>query len=306
MHRLLLIVALLFACTPAQAEVLFPPGLRVGLEPAPGLKPGTGIPGFEDPANHVTVGIAELPAAAYPNVADAMFGKAPADASKITRELFLFHDGAAYLHSAHVVEDGIAAHRWLLMSLTTDETPNFVAVVNVKVPDAASKLYPDAVVRKMLASTTIRKPPIEEQLKLIPFKVDDLAGFRVMKVTPGSVLLIDGPDDDIGKHPYIIVSIGSAPLSQLEDRGRFSRDLLSSVPFRDLTLQSAEDMRIRGRPGFEIRGRGKDPHGQAVTMVQWVRFTGGGFIRIIAASPSEQWDEMFNRFRAVRDGVDLR
>jgi hypothetical protein len=41
-------------------------------------------------------------------------------------------------------------------------------------------------------------------------------------------------------------------------------------------------------------------------MVQWVRFTGGGFIRMVAVAPTEQWDSAFTRFRAVRDGVTFR
>ena len=65
-------------------------------------------------------------------------------------------------------------------------------------------------------------------------------------------------------------------------------------------------MRIGGRPGYEIRARGKDAQGDPSAVVQWVRFTGGGFLRVVGVSRNEQWDEMFNRFRAVRDGVELR
>jgi hypothetical protein len=41
-------------------------------------------------------------------------------------------------------------------------------------------------------------------------------------------------------------------------------------------------------------------------MVQWLRFGTGGYLRIVAVSPSEDWDTMFARFRAVRDGINLR
>jgi len=30
------------------------------------------------------------------------------------------------------------------------------------------------------------------------------------------------------------------------------------------------------------------------------------FLRIVAIAGKDQWDAMFNRFRALRDGVDLR
>jgi hypothetical protein len=78
------------------------------------------------------------------------------------------------------------------------------------------------------------------------------------------------------------------------------------MPFREQTLQSADEIRINSWPGFEIRARAKDPRGNAVSIVQWVRFAGSGFVRIIGTAPVERWDEIFTRFRAVRDGIELR
>jgi hypothetical protein len=71
-------------------------------------------------------------------------------------------------------------------------------------------------------------------------------------------------------------------------------------------MQSAEPMRISGAPGHEIRAQGVNPAGDKVSMVQWLRFGTGGYLRIVAVSPSEDWDTMFARFRAVRDGINLR
>jgi hypothetical protein len=186
------------------------------------------------------------------------------------------------------------------------DEPAFVGVINVTVPETASRAYPEAAVRKMLASIVIRKPPIDEQLGLIPFKLENLAGFRVARVTPDSVLITEGSSEDTSQRPYIVVGIGRAQASKMDDRGLFSRDLLTHAPLRELTIQSGEQMRINGAPGFEIRGSAEDAHGNKVSVVQWVRFLGGGFIRIIGVAPTEQWDEMFNRFRAVRDGVTMR
>jgi hypothetical protein len=290
----------------AQAEPVFPPGLRVGLEPAGALAIKPGMSGFQDSERDVTVTIAELPPETYGELTNAVFGKAPAGATDITRELFAFQDGLGYLHHARVVENGVPSQRWLLLTMTVGTPPAFAGVVNVKVPEAASATYSEAVVRKMLASIVIRKPPVDEQLELIPFKLENLANFHVARVTPDSVLVVEDPDKDTSQQPYMVVSIGRAQPSQMEDRGLFSRDLLTHAPLRELTLQSGEQMRINGAPGFEIRGRAQDIHNNNVSVVQWVRFLGGGFIRIIGVAPREQWDEMFNRFRAVRDGVTMR
>jgi hypothetical protein len=288
------------------AEPVFPPGLRVGLEPAGDLKPGPGISGFQDIDRKVTVTVAELPAATYGELTRALFGPAPAGATNVERQLFPFQNGVGYLHEARVVENGVAMKHWLFLAMPAGIKEPFVALINVAAPEAASTIYSDAVVRKMLASMVVRDPPIAEQLKLIPFELKDLAGFQIRRVTPDSVFVADGQDDDLSQISYMIVSIGRAKPEQLDDPARFSRDLLASAPIRDLTLQSAEKMRIGGAPGFEIRARGKGPRETDISMVQWVRFLGGGFVRMVAVAPTEKWDAAFNRFRAVRDGVTMR
>jgi hypothetical protein len=79
-----------------------------------------------------------------------------------------------------------------------------------------------------------------------------------------------------------------------------------TAPVRDLSLQSAEPMRIGGAPGHEIRAQGKGPAGDPVSMVQWIRFGASGYLRVIAVSPADKWDQSFTRFRTVRDGIEAR
>ena len=63
-------------------------------------------------------------------------------------------------------------------------------------------------------------------------------------------------------------------------------------------------MRIGGLPGHEIRAQGKGPAGDPVSMVQWLRFGGSGYLRVIAVSPTDKWEQSFIRFRTVRDGIE--
>ena len=96
----------------------------------------------------------------------------------------------------------------------------------MEVPESALAVYSDAVVRQALASVTFRPMPIQEQLGLLPFKLAQLAGFRVVKVLPeGGVILTEGPTDDLSKQPYVIVSIGQGAPEQPDDRAKFARDL---------------------------------------------------------------------------------
>jgi hypothetical protein len=149
--------------------------------------------------------------------------------------------------------------------------------------------------------------PIQEQLGLLPFKLGQLAGFRVMQVlAQGGVILTEGPTDDLSKQPYVIVSIGQGSPEQADDRARFARDLLSSAPLRDISVQSADTMRIGGLPGYEIRAQAKGLNDEPIMVAQWLRFSGGNFLRVIGIGRKDDWDALFTRFRALRDGVDLR
>ena len=142
---------------------------------------------------------------------------------------------------------------------------------------------------------------------MLPFTVGDLAGFRVMQaVAAGGLLLTDGPTDDITRQPYMIISVGPGAPAEPGDRARFARELLSSAPLSELTVTSTEAMRLSGLPGFEIRANAKNPRGASIKLVQWVRFGVSGYVRIIGVVAADNWDQLFNRFRAVRDGVATR
>jgi hypothetical protein len=66
-------------------------------------------------------------------------------------------------------------------------------------------------------------------------------------------------------------------------------------------------MRINGGQGYEIRAKAEGAGGAPLALVQWLRFSSGSsFLRVIGVVGKERWDEMFPRFRAVRDGVEIR
>jgi hypothetical protein len=66
-------------------------------------------------------------------------------------------------------------------------------------------------------------------------------------------------------------------------------------------------MRIGNRPGYEVRATAKGAGGKPITLVQWLRFGGADtFLRIVGVVDKDRWDALFPRFRAVRDGVEVR
>ena len=290
---------------PAMAQPVFPPGLRIGLEPPPGMVASKQFTGFEDPERKAAILILDLPAPAYNEVEGSLFAK-QAGAENVTRRAFPFSDGIALLATADVKENGAAVHKWFFVATTVaGPVPNLTAFITVEVPESAHAIYNDAVIEKALKSVTFRSTPVDEQLALLPFRLTDLAGFHVRQVAPsGSVVLSENADGGLFKQGYVVVSVASGGPSNPADRPRFAQNMLNSGPVRDLAIQSGETMRVKGMPGSEIRATGKDADGAPISIVQWLRFGGGGFMRIVAVSPTAEWDTLFPRFRALRDGID--
>jgi hypothetical protein len=312
LRRLLLLLlaawATLASLPPAAAEPVFPPGLRIGLEPPGDARLSRHFPGFEDPDRKVAISILDLPAGAYRDIEASFFAKNHPGLEGLKRESFPFANGIGFLVSGHGQQNGVTVYKWFLLAKTVaGRVQNLATLIQIEVPKAARSIYTDAAIRKALASVTFRPAPIQEQLGLLPFKLTELAGFRVMRVLQaGGAILTDGPTDDLTRQAYMIVSVGRGVPAEPGDRGRFARDLLTSAPVRDLAVQSAEAMRIIGGPGYEVRATAKGLNGDAISLVQWLRFGAGGYLRVIGVSRKNAWDVMFRRFRAVRDGVDLR
>ena len=192
MRRLLLsLFAILIGIAPltgASAAVVYPPGLRIGLEPAGELSVSRRFPGFEDAARQVAVTILDLPAAAYDQLSRSAFAPQTQELADFKRESFQFAGGIGVLVSGTAQTGGAAVRRWFLIaSAAPGMAGDLAMMIRVEVPQAALAVYSEEAVRKMLASVAFRTVPTEELLGMLPFKLGDLAGFRVMRVVPSAV-----------------------------------------------------------------------------------------------------------------------
>lgn len=304
----LLAVSILPVPMAIAADTVFPPGLRIGLQPPGDFTVSKRLAGFEDTGRNAVITVLDLPARAYDELARSAFAAKQEGVADLKRESFPFESGIGILITGTANEGGGPVHKWFLLAQAVGgEVKDLTMLIQVQVPDAAMSVYSDAVIRKALATVTFRPTPVKEQLGLLPFEVKELAGFRIMQVLPsGGVILTDGPSDDITSQPYMIVAVGPGAPSEPGERGRFASDLLATAPLANLKVQLSEPQRISGGPGYEIRAQANGPRGDEVSLVQWVRFGANGFLRIIGVSGKKDWDAMFTRFRAVRDGVDPR
>ncbi len=289
--------------------MVYPPGLRIGLEPAGELSVSRRFPGFEDAARQVAVTILDLPAAAFDQLSRSAFAPQTQELTDFKRESFQFAGGIGVLVSGTAQTGGAAVRRWFLIAGAAPGTAGDLAMmVRVEVPQAALAVYSEEAVRKMLASVAFRRcRPRSCSACCRSSSATSPASASCAWCRTG-VLVIDGQGDDMSTQSYALVSAGRGAPDNAADRARFARDLLTTAPLRDLELTSAEAMRIGGWPGFEIRGQAKGMKDENVKLVQWVRYVGAGgnFLRIVAVAPNDQWDAAFNRFRALRDGMELR
>src|ERR1700750_3119109 len=199
--RVLAAVAFLIAATCAAfaADVVFPPGAHVGMKPLVGLARAKTFIGFETEDQGVKVLIADLPAEAYGEVANA-FNAAPGGVGGIKPESIETAAGLAY-YTVENAKDGASNVRRYSMILPG---PTFSGYVAVQVPENASKIYTDDAVRQMFASAQIpNEVPVAEQLGMMPFKVTELSSFKnIRMLAPGAALLMaDGDDKGLETKP---------------------------------------------------------------------------------------------------------
>ena len=294
-------------CAAFAADPVFAPGAKVGMTPLVGLVKARSFVGFETEDQGVKVLVTDLPMEAYGEVASA-FKANPGGSGGIKPESIETPAGLAY-YTVESAKDGTTNVRRYSMILPG---PTFSGYVAVQVPENAAKIYTDDAVRQMFASAVIRKEvPVDEQLGLMPFKMNELSAFKnVRTLAPGAALILADGDEKTGfeVQPFMIIGMIGSTAASPDDRGRFAQQIATTIPgVRDGKITMSEPVRIDGQAGYETRidaTSGKD--NTPVTIVQWLRFGPQTSLRIIGSSPRDDWSKAFTRFRAVRDGIRPR
>jgi hypothetical protein len=314
LRPLLAVLLLALALSPARAaDVVYPPGSRIGLAPPPGLATSKTFFGYEDPDNNVAMMLVALPVQAYADLDRAMNAEAlkRQGVTFETREPMTLASGQAFLVVGRQEVEKTQITKWFLVA----SSPSLTALVTMQVPDAAKALYSDAAIRAALATLVIRATvPTEEQLGLVPFKVDELAGFRIAGVIPGrAVMLSDAPADrggppETATEPHIFVTIAPGGPAQNSERDNFARELFATVPnLKEIRIVSSEPLRMGGQAGHQILANAKDAaSGATLTVAQWVRFGGGAYMQMVGIARTDAWKDAYPRFRSVRDGIEPR
>jgi hypothetical protein len=309
---LTLVVAALAAAlvVPAgAADAVYPTGLRIGLSPAPGLAASERFPGFEDKDTGASVLLLEVTGQPFAETAKQIARDRIKKQGIVEDKRESFPPGGkGTLVAGRQEADGKAVRKWLLLAPAGEGA----ALVIVQVPEATAKAYPDDAVRTMLATLSVREVvPIEEQLSLLPIRLDDLSGMRPIRVIGSNgALFTEGPKDtlDAAEQPLLLVSIGRGGPEENAARDTFARNLLAGFGgYKDVRVVGTEMLRLGGGAAHthQVMAEAKDPKTDApIKLVQWVRFGSGAYLRILGIARDEAWSDALRRFRAVRDGVN--
>jgi hypothetical protein len=312
----LLMAALLAApVTVCAAEPTYPPGSRIGLVPPEGMVTSKSFFGFEDADNNVAIIMVSFPPEAYAELEKTV----SADALKRQnvalekREALTLPSGKAFLVVGRLTAEKPPVRKWILVA----STPQLTALVTMQVPDAAKARYSDAGIRAALASLAVRATvPVEEQLSLLPFQVSELAGFKVAGVLPGRALMLSDATVEqaskspvaAGLEPHMYVTIAPGGPAQPSERDTFAREAFATVAnLKEVHITTSEPLRLANQQSHQIIAEARDATGATpLTVVQWLRFGGGGFLQMVGISRTEGWKDSYPRFRQVRDGIEAK
>lgn len=305
---LAMFVSFMLGVGASAAEPVFPPGSRVGLVAPPGMMLGTSFQGFEDRTNRVALLVSEVSAQTYERIAQEFTPEAirRAGMEELSRETLRLASGDALLVATRLSEND-PVRKWALLTRTDDLTVTVIGIV----PEGAREAYPDAIIRATFASLVIRaKLMPDEMLAVLPYRLDDLAGFRLLRTAPdGTAVMTLGPMDTSlpAQQPYFMIAPRSAEAPEPAERERFAQRLLASFLNRPTArIVNSEQLRIAGTAGHQIVALTTDEKtGDELAMVQWLRF-GPGVVQMFGIARRDRWEDAFARMRAVRDGFGAK
>lgn len=309
MLRWFAVIAALMVSSAASAEVVYPPGARVGLEPPAEMEISSRFAGFENPEKMASITIMELPAAAY--------SQALADLSKeelrrqglreTSRQNFRIGTEEALLVGGEQTVGSQKIRKWIVL-VGDDTTTGFV----IAQAPAGKGNYTNVQIVSALKTINFRPPlSMEQQAESLPFTIGDFSGFRAVRVISGnSIVLTEGPKDNNldGEQPVIVIGVSMGAPPDADSRASFARQALAaSQNLRNIVPERSEGFRLKGDDWYEIVARATDTlSARPVVIMQTIRFRGNGYVRMLAMVKAEARTGTLSRFLNLIDSVEFK
>jgi hypothetical protein len=302
--------AILMLAVPAHAaDAVFPVNSHVGLAAPAGFKPSERFVGFENPEASAAILIVELPDEAYAEAEKSFADEALKQRGMTVqlREPLTFKDGKGFFIAGPQSTQGTTRFEAVMLANMNGIT----TFISLQMVEASRAKFTDAMIRDTFQSLAVRKEiPDSERLSVLPYKINELAKFRLVRTgREGVAILTDGPKDEVTavEQPFLLIAIAPGGAPKPEERDAFAKRLFSSAPgIKDIKITRAEPLRIGQAQGYEIIADAKDRAGTDVTTVQWIRFGQNGYLQMFAIVRKPAWNETFPRLRQIRDGIEPR
>src|SRR3954453_2056816 len=306
---LLTLIFVVFGTAALAAEPVFPAGSRIGLVPPPGMSAATSFQGFEDRANRVVLLISEVSAQTYEKIAQDFTPETirGTGMEELSREMLPLAHGEGLLVVARQEQNGTAVRKWAFLARSDDLTVTIIGVI----PETAREAYPDEALHAAFASIVVRaKLTPDDMLAVLPYRLDDLGGFRLLRTSPdGTAVLTLGPNDTTlpAQQPYFMIALRAVEPPQAAERESFAQRMLAGFLSRpNLRVVNSEQRGFGGHPGYQIVAIGKDEQtSDELAMVQWLRFS-PGVVQMFGIARLDQWEKVLPHMRALRDGFGTR
>ncbi|HMK78564.1 MAG TPA: hypothetical protein VK438_02895 [Xanthobacteraceae bacterium] len=306
------LAALAFLIAPAcAADPVFPVNSRIGLVPPPGFTAATRFVGFENPQASAAILITAMPAEAYPQLERSFSDEAlkqQRGLKVILREPITLKDGKGVFIAGPREASGQKLYEGVVIATAG----GLATFISVQMLEASHATVTDAMLRDAFKTIAVRKEiPDAEKLSILPYKFNDLAGFRVLlTAADGSAILTEGPQEVIKnlEQPFVLVAVKLSEVPKPEDRDRFARNILSGAPgIKEMKVTRSEALRIGQAPAWEIMAVGKEIEtGADVTAIQWLRFGDNGHLQILAIVRTPEWAATYPKLRTIRDNIDQK
>jgi hypothetical protein len=224
------------------------------------------------------------------------------------REPLAFKDGKGFFVAGPQASNGAKRYESVMIANMAGVT----SIVSVQMVEATHATITDAMVRDTFKSLAIRKQvPESERLAVLPYKIGDLAKFRIVRSgREGVAILTDGPNDEVTAvdQPFMLIGVAPGEAPKADDRDKFARNLFGTIPgIKDIKVTRSEPLRIGQAQGYEIVADAKDSvSGTDVSTVQWLRFGQSGYLQMFAIVRKTAWNDVFPRLRTIRDSIEPR
>ncbi|MBM6595016.1 hypothetical protein [Microvirga pudoricolor] len=292
----------------AAAEPVYPPASRIGIVPPKDMVPSRRFSGFENPERAAGISFVEMPAAAYPELVTGLSNTAlKGQGMDVKSRETIRVDGRQALLISGSLLGPSGGRKWVLAVKDQGLTALLIAQVA-----GGGDGYSDAQMRDALKSVSLRGPiSMDEQVSALPFRINDRAGFRPVRVLAGnSILFTEGPKDTVKgvEQPVMILAASLQPPPQSPERQRqFAQAALNANRIlKDISVERSESFRLKGQDWHEIVAKATDAAtNQPMIVTQTIRFEPDRYVRMVGMTRPDQRDSNLPRFRTVIDSVDM-